>query len=213
MIYNGNDFGNKSCLIFRDCSFNTAYLIIYARITRLCIRQTINSVIYNCFWHATICCHVHLFLIHAQIRMRVAILVDFHQISMRVFVRFTGNIQLTVISALMQLLFSFDQAMNVEKLSCKLSLVKSCSRLVKQSMLRKLSCKLSLVNSHATHVLVWSSNECWENSHVNSRLSSLVLVWSSNQCWENSHVNSFLSTLMQLLFSFDQAMNVEETLM
>jgi hypothetical protein len=95
----------------------------------------------------------------------------------------------------MQLLFSFDQAIKVEKtlmwtLACQLS-CNSCSRLIKQWKLRKLSCKLSLLNSHATLVLVWSSNESWENSHVNSRFS----------------------TLMQLLFSFDQAMKVEKTLM
>jgi hypothetical protein len=96
---------------------------------------------------------------------------------------------------LMQLLFSFDQAMKVEKtltqtLACQLS-CNSCSRLIKQWKLRKLSCKLSLVNFHATLVLVWSSNESWENSHVNSRLLTLV----------------------QLLFSFDQAIKVEKTLM
>ena len=64
----------------------------------------------------------------------------------------------------------------------------SCSRSTKQRKLRK----LSLVNSNATLVLVWSSKESWENSHVNSRLSTLAL--------------------MQFLGSFDQAMKVEKNL-
>ena len=34
---------------------------------------------------------------------------------------------------------------------------------------------------------------------------TLVLVWSSNESWWNSHVNSRFSTLMQLMFSFHQA--------
>ena len=47
----------------------------------------------------------------------------------------------------------------------------------------KLSCKLSLVNSHATLGFVWSSNESWWNSHVNSRLSTLIqLVKSCENC-------------------------------
>ena len=94
----------------------------------------------------------------------------------------------------MQLLFSFDRDMRVEKtlvqtlayqLSCN-----SCSRLTGTCELRKLSCKLSLLNSHAT----------------------LVLVWPGHASWENSHTNSCLSTLMQLLFSFDRDMRVEKTL-
>ena len=94
----------------------------------------------------------------------------------------------------MQLLFSFDRDMRVEKtliqtlayqLSCN-----SCSRLTGTCELRKLSCKLLLINSHAT----------------------LVLVWPGHASWENSHVNSCLSTLMQLLFSFDRDMGVEKTL-
>jgi hypothetical protein len=77
------------------------------------------------------------------------------------------------LSTLMQLLFSIDRCMRVEKtlimqtLACQLS-CNSCSRLIKQWKLRKLSCKLSLVNSHATFVLVSSSNESWKNSHTNS---------------------------------------------
>jgi hypothetical protein len=67
----------------------------------------------------------------------------------------------------------------------------SCSRLTGAWELRKLWCKLSLLNSHATLVLVWPGHESWENSHANSRFS----------------------TLMQLLFSFDRGMRVEKTLM
>ena len=98
------------------------------------------------------------------------------------------------LSTLMQLLFSFDRDMRVEKtimqtlayqLSCN-----SCSRLTGTCELRKFSCKLLLINSHAT----------------------LVLVWPGHASWENSHVNSCLSTLMQLLFSFDRDMRVEKTL-
>jgi hypothetical protein len=82
-------------------------------------------------------------------------------------------------STLMQPLFSFDQGMRVEKtlmqtlasasqLSCN-----SCSRLARAWELRKLWCKLSLLNSHATLVLIWPGHESWENSHANSRSSTL----------------------------------------
>ena len=95
----------------------------------------------------------------------------------------------------LQLFFSFDQDMRVDKilmqtLACHFS-CNSCSRLTRTWELMKLPCKLSLVNSHATFVLVWPGHESWWNSHANSRLS----------------------TLMQLLFSFDQDMRVDETLM
>ena len=101
---------------------------------------------------------------------------------------------LTFLSTLMQLLFSFDQDMRVDEtlmqtLACQLS-CNSCSRLTRTWELMKLSCKLSLVNS-----------------------ATLVLVWPAHESWWNSHVNSRLSTLMQLLFSFDQDMKVDETLM
>jgi hypothetical protein len=67
----------------------------------------------------------------------------------------------------------------------------TCSRhLTGAWELRKLSFKLSLLNSHATLVLVWPGHENWENSHANSRFS----------------------TLMQLLFSFDRGMRIEKTL-
>ena len=46
------------------------------------------------------------------------------------------------------------------------------------------------------------------NSHA-----TLVLVWPGHESWWNSHAKSRLSTLMQLLFSFDQDMRVDETLM
>jgi hypothetical protein len=90
-------------------------------------------------------------------------------------------------------------ARELRKLSCKLSLLNShqlscnsCSRLTSLPWeLRKLSCKLSLLNSHATLVLVWPAYESWEDSRANSRFST---------------------TLMQLLFSSDQRMRVEKTL-
>jgi hypothetical protein len=95
----------------------------------------------------------------------------------------------------MQLLLLFDQGMRVEKtlmqtLASQLSCT-SCSRLTRAWKLRKLWCKLSLLNSHA----------------------SLVLVWPGHESWKNSDVNSRFSTLMRLLFSFDQGMRVEKTLM
>jgi hypothetical protein len=95
----------------------------------------------------------------------------------------------------MQVLFSFDRGIKVEKtlmqtlasqLSCKF-----CSRLTGTSKLRKLSCKLSLLNSRA----------------------SFVLVWPGHQSWENSHANSRFSTLVQVLFSFDRDIKVEKALM
>jgi hypothetical protein len=127
------------------------------------------------------------------------------------------------LSTLMQLLFSIDRCMRVEKtlimqtLACQLS-CNSCSRLIKQWKLRKLSCKLSLVNSYATLtcsrlIKQWKLRKLsCKLSFVNSR-ATVVLVWLSNESWENSHVNSRLSTLVQLLFSFDQAMKVEKALM
>ena len=57
----------------------------------------------------------------------------------------------------------------------------------------------------------------WWNSHVNSRFSAdsshatLVLVWPEYESWWNSHANSRLSTLVQLLFSSDRSMGVDET--
>jgi hypothetical protein len=77
---------------------------------------------------------------------------------------------------------------NLWRTACISLVGTTCSKSV---TVRLATRQLSLVNFHATLVLVWRRNECWENSHVNSRLS----------------------TLMQLLFSFDQAMNVEKTLM
>jgi hypothetical protein len=71
-----------------------------------------------------------------------------------------------------------------------------------------------------TLVLVWPGHESWENSHANSRFSTLinshatlVLVWQGHESWENPDANSRFSTLMQLLFSFDRGMRVEKTLM
>ena len=127
----------------------------------------------------------------------------------------------------------------MQTFACQLS-CNSCSRLTRTWELMKLSCKLSLVNSHATLVLVRPEHESWWNPHLNSRLSTLmqllfsfdqdtrvdenshrklslvnshatlVLVWPGHESWWNSHANSRLSTLMQLLFSFDQDMRVDE---
>jgi hypothetical protein len=129
-------------------------------------------------------------------------------------------------STLMQLLFSFDRSMRVEKtfmqtLASQLS-CNSCSRLIAIEAWesRKLSYKLSLINSHQL-----SSNSCyrlieaWELRKLSCQLSlinshaTLVLVWSKHESWENFHANSHLSTLMQLLFSFDRSMRVEKTFM
>jgi hypothetical protein len=110
-------------------------------------------------------------------------------------------------STLMQLLLSFDWGMRVVKtlmqtLASQL-LCNFCSRLTGAWELWKLSCKLSLLNSHATLVLVWLGHEIWENSHANSRFSTLinshatlVLVWPWHESWENSHANSRFSTLI-----------------
>ena len=94
-----------------------------------------------------------------------------------------------------------------------------------QLPLRKLSCKLSLANTRATLVLVWPEHASWENSHANSRFSTLinscsrltgtwelkklscklslanthatlVLVWPGHVSWENSHADSRLLTLI-----------------
>ena len=54
--------------------------------------------------------------------------------------------------------------MNVEKILYKLSLLSS----------RQLSYKFSLLNFHATLVLVCPGHESEENSHSNSRLSTLI---------------------------------------
>ena len=58
-------------------------------------------------------------------------------------------------------------------------------------------------NSHPTLVLLWPGHDSWENSHTNSRLSTLinfhatpVRVWPGHESWENSHTNSRLSTLI-----------------
>jgi hypothetical protein len=117
-------------------------------------------------------------------------------------------------STIMQLLFSFDSGIRVEKtlmqtlasqrLSLTLMQLYSCSRLTAAWELRKLSCKLSLLNgshqlAHATTlVLVWQRHESndW-NSHANSRFSMALI---------DSHATI-------LLFSFDSGMRVEKTLM
>jgi hypothetical protein len=115
-------------------------------------------------------------------------------------------------STLMQLLFSFDQGMmRVEKtlmqtLASQLS-CNSCSHLTGPWELRELSCKLSLLNSHQLSCNSYSlspGHESWENSHANSRFSTLVnshatlvLVWPGHESSENSHANSRLPTLIR----------------
>jgi hypothetical protein len=110
-------------------------------------------------------------------------------------------------STLMQLLFSFEKIL-MQTLASQLSR-NSCSRLTGTCELRKLSCTLSLLNSRATLVLVWPGHVSWENSRFSTLNSHATLVL----VWENSHANSRFSTLMQLLFSFDRDMWVEKTLM
>jgi hypothetical protein len=164
-------------------------------------------------------------------------LIDFElvQILMRVDESFRyvrGNIQ----STLMQLLFSFDRGMRVEKtlmqtscfsdstlmqtlasqISCKLSLLNShqlscnsCSRLTRTRELRKLSCKLSLLNSHQLSCKSCSRlTGTWELRKLSCKLlASLTLLWCKLSLLK-SHANSRFSTLMQLLFSFDRVTRV-----
>jgi hypothetical protein len=144
-------------------------------------------------------------------------------------------------------------AWELRKLSCKLSLLNSHATLVLVRLgyeswvnshansrfstlmqllfsfltgtwdLRKLLCKLSLLNAHATLVLAWPGHENWENSHGNSRFSTLinshatlVLVWPGHENWENSHANSRLPTLINshvTLVLVWPGMRIEKTLM
>jgi hypothetical protein len=115
----------------------------------------------------------------------------------------------------MQLLFSFGRGMRVEKSLMQLSLLNShqlschsCSRLTWAWELRKLSCNSrfsTLINSRATLVLVWPGHESRENSHANSRFSTLMQTLTSQLSCKlsllNSHANSRFSTLMQTLAS------------
>jgi hypothetical protein len=50
-----------------------------------------------------------------------------------------------------------------------------------------------------------------QSALINSNCSHLI--WRGHESWENSHANSRSSTLMQLLFSFDWGIRVEKTLM
>jgi hypothetical protein len=104
-------------------------------------------------------------------------------------------------------LFSFDQAMKVEKtlietLACQLS-CNSCSRLIKQWKLRKLSCKLSLVNSHATLVLVWPGFS-WRESWWELRSDSL------HESFLNFHC--LIKREQELTFIVDQSCTVRAQL-
>ena len=108
------------------------------------------------------------------------------------------------LSALIQLLFSFDQDSRVEKtliraLTCQLSSIvscNSCSRLTKTWELRKLSYKLSRVSFHQL-----SCNSC----------SRLTRTWELRSLIQTLACQ-LSSTLMQLLFSFEQEMRVKKTL-
>ena len=100
------------------------------------------------------------------------------------------------------------------QLSCN-----SCSRLTRAWELRKLSYKLSLLNSHATLVRVWPGHQSWENSHTNSRFSTLrQLLFAFDQdirvekTLRQTLACQLSSTLMQLFFSFEQDMRIEKTL-
>jgi hypothetical protein len=109
-------------------------------------------------------------------------------------------------STLMQLLFSFDQG-GLRKHSCKLSLLST------------------LINSHATLVLFWPGHESWENSHTDTRFSTLInsrvtldscsLLTGAQKLRTlmQTLASQLSSTLMQLLFSFDRGTRVEKTLM
>jgi hypothetical protein len=157
--------------------------------------------------------------------------------------RLTGARELRKLSCKLSLLNSHQLSCNscsrltraweLRKLSCKLSLLNShqlscdfCFRLTGAWELRKLSCKLSLLNSHATLMqtlasqlsstlmqliqLVWTRTLLLFSFDL---LATLVLVWPGHESWENSHTHSRFSTLMQLLFSFDQDMRAEKTVM
>jgi hypothetical protein len=90
-------------------------------------------------------------------------------------------------STLMQLLFSFDRGMRIEKtlmqtlasqLSSTLMQLLFSFGIVFDQGKRKLSCKLSLLNSHQLSCNSCSSlslTRARENSHANSRFSTLVL--------------------------------------
>jgi hypothetical protein len=76
----------------------------------------------------------------------------------------------------------------------------------------------TLINSHATLVLVWPGHESWENSHANSRFSTLMQLLFSfdrdmrvEKTLTQTLASQLSSTLMQLLFSFDRGRRVEKT--
>jgi hypothetical protein len=83
-----------------------------------------------------------------------------------------------------------------------------------------MSRRLSGINSHATPVLVCRPGHgSWENSHANSRLSTLMQLLFSfdrgvrvEKTLMQTLASQLSSTLMQLLFSFDRGMRVEKTL-
>jgi hypothetical protein len=102
----------------------------------------------------------------------------------------------------------------LRKLSCKLSLLNShqlscnsCSRFdrdmrVEKTLIQTLASQLSSTLMQLLFSF-WSGHESWENSHTNSRFSTLinshatlVLIWPGHKSWENSHANSRFSTLI-----------------
>jgi hypothetical protein len=113
--------------------------------------------------------------------------------------RYRAVISSQLSSILMQLLFSFDHG----------------GTRVEKTLVQTLASQLS-----STLVLVWPGHESRENSHANSRFSTLmqllfsyshansrfstlinshatpVLVWPGHESWENSHANSRFSTLI-----------------
>ena len=124
----------------------------------------------------------------------------------------------------------------MQTLACQIS-CNSCSRLTRTWELMKLSCKLSLVNSHATLVLVWPFDffmrvdetlmqlffSFVQDTRIDETLmQTLACQLSCNSCsrltrtWELMKLScklSLVATVVQLLFSFDQDMRVDETLM
>jgi hypothetical protein len=136
-------------------------------------------------------------------------LLNSHQLSCNSCSRLTGTWELRKLSCKFSLLnshqlscnscFRLTGARELRKLSCKLSLLNShqlscnsCFRLTGARELRKLSCKLSLLNSHQLSCNSCSRLTGGENSHANSRFSTLTSI-----------------SCMQLLFSFDWGMRVE----
>jgi hypothetical protein len=119
----------------------------------------------------------------------------------------------------MQVLFSFDRGMRVEKTLMQTLASQLSSILVRllffwpgNESWVKLSANSrfsTLINSHATLVLVWPGDESWENSHANSRFSTpinsyatLVLVSQNLKMCNKICLMPFSVTSCQLTFSW-----------